>query len=73
MVRNTPNHSYSSISIWLYTLSDKEIDQKVTDPVPGETALETLCKDVTDILRLEARPHSCRQEIRTGSAIAASG
>lgn len=43
---------------------------KWPDPVPGETALETLCKDVTDVLRLEARPRDCRQQIRSGRAIA---
>jgi hypothetical protein len=43
---------------------------KWPDPVPGETALETLCKEVTDILRLEARPRDYRKQIRCGTAIA---
>lgn len=45
---------------------------KWPDPVPGETALETLCKNVTDVLRLEARPRNCRLQIRSGTAIATS-
>ena len=46
--------------------------EKWPNPVPGETALETLCKEVTDVLRLEARPRDCRQSIRSGRVIATS-
>ncbi|MBD2121821.1 hypothetical protein [Trichocoleus sp. FACHB-262] len=47
-------------------------EDKWPDPVLGETALETLYKEVTEPLRLEARPHNSRKQIRARTSIAKS-
>jgi hypothetical protein len=51
-------------------VADQEM--KWPDTVPGETALTTVRREILDVLQLEARPKSKRNQTREGSAIALS-